>query len=41
VFLTIKPYPMKSQKYTGQTGITGFDPMVINSLVTNFKKILG
>ncbi len=32
---------MKNQKYIGQTGIAGFDPMVINSLLTNFKKILG
>jgi len=40
VFLTIKPYPMKRQSYEGQTGITGFDSMVNNTLGTNFKKTL-
>ena len=32
---------MKRQSYEGQTGIAGFDTMVINTLVTNFKKTLG
>jgi len=41
VFLTIKPYPMKRQSYDGQTRIAGYGAMVINTLVTNFKKTLG